>query len=452
MSNIITNLIESIFTNPITILFLLAITVYSIFKIIENNKLYLFVGSKLEEINQDYKTSVFYSKIRNDYYTYSKENPYADVNITSFVEEVISDLKYNNLPILEKIRSIKNSSSISILLGVLGTFVGLSTMLLCVDTKDIINSLPSTISSMQTAFTTSIFGVVFSLIIGYFTKIKDCEHVLIQIMLKSENLLTSEVTHIKSERMDLKVEEVKNTIKQISKSIEAIEKFDKISKDLNDFNDEFISGIEALKSLLEGSQSSIKTFDQSVRKLDKQFNILNVKFVKLFDKYDNQDNINKEILFDIKESSKNIYNSTESQHKIKDYIRNINAGFALYERSAQDLLTKLMTHENKISQNQKILLDEKYTLDDSIKNLSSIIENFSDDLQAKLDIMFENSLDIQDKLDVMFNNSFMQDEVPLDSEDLFESNIDSIFNPLSEEIYEIEKKEIKAIGEDELNE
>ncbi|UWD47295.1 hypothetical protein NYR90_12150 [Clostridioides difficile] len=452
MSNIITNLIESIFTNPITILFLLAITVYSIFKIIENNKLYLFVSSKLEEINRDYKTSVFYSKIRNDYYTYSKENPYADVNITSFVEEVISDLKYNNLPILEKIRSIKNSSSISILLGVLGTFVGLSTMLLCVDTKDIINSLPSTISSMQTAFTTSIFGVVFSLIIGYFTKIKDCEHVLIQIMLKSENLLTSEVTHIKSERMDLKVEEVKNTIKQISKSIEAIEKFDKISKDLNDFNDEFISGIEALKSLLEGSQSSIKTFDQSVRKLDKQFNILNVKFVKLFDKYDNQDNINKEILFDIKESSKNIHNSTESQHKIKDYIRNINAGFALYERSAQDLLTKLMTHENKISQNQKILLDEKYTLDDSIKNLSSIIENFSDDLQAKLDIMFENSLDIQDKLDVMFNNSFMQDEVPLDSEDLFESNIDSIFNPLSEEIYEIEKKEIKAIGEDELNE
>ncbi|MGO0882531.1 hypothetical protein ACTPDI_07060 [Clostridioides difficile] len=452
MSNIITNLIESIFTNPITILFLLAITLYSIFKIIENNKLYLFVSTKLEEINRDYKTSVFYNKIRNDYYTYSKENPYADVNITSFVEEVVSDLKYNNLPILEKIRSIKNSSSISILLGVLGTFVGLSTMLLCVDTKDIINSLPSTISSMQTAFTTSIFGVVFSLIIGYFTKIKDCEHVLIQIMLKSENLLTSEVTHIKSERMDLKVEEVKNTIKQISKSIEAIEKFDKISKDLNDFNEEFISGIEALKSLLEGSQSSIKTFDQSVRKLDKQFNILNVKFVKLFDKYDNQDNINKEILFDIKESSKNIYNSTESQHKIKDYIRNINAGFALYERSAQDLLTKLMTHENKISQNQKILLDEKYTLDDSIKNLSSIIENFSDNLQAKLDIMFENSLDIQDKLDVMFNNSFMQDEVPLDSEDLFESNIDSIFNPLSEEIYEIEKKEIKAIGEDELNE
>lgn len=452
MSNIITNLIESIFTNPITILFLLAITVYSVFKIIENNRVYSFVSSKLEEINRNHKTSEFYGKIRNDYYTYSKENPYSDVNITSFIEEVVSDLKHNNLPLLEKIRSIKNSSSISILLGVLGTFVGLSAMLLCVDTKDIINSLPSTISSMQTAFTTSIFGVVFSLIIGYFTKIKDCEHVLIQIMLKCENLLTSEITHSKSERMDLKVEEVKNTIKQISKSIEAIEKFDKISKDLNDFNDEFISGIEALKGLLEGSQSSIKTFDQSVRKLDKQFNILNVKFVKLFDKYDNQDNINKEILFDIKESSKNIYNATESQFKIRDYIKNINAGFALYERSAQDLLTKLMTHENKISQNQKILLDEKFTLDDSIKNLSSIIEKFSDDLQVKLDIMFENSLDIQDKLDVMFNNSFMQDEVPLDSEELFKNDIDSVFNPFNEEIYEIEDKEIKVIGEDELNE
>ncbi len=36
-----------------------------------------------------------------------KENPYADVNITSFIEEVVSDLKHNNLPLLEKIRSIK---------------------------------------------------------------------------------------------------------------------------------------------------------------------------------------------------------------------------------------------------------------------------------------------------------------------------------------------------------
>ncbi|HBF3153911.1 TPA: hypothetical protein KOB37_002042, partial [Clostridioides difficile] len=57
MSNIITNLIESIFTNPITILFLLAITVYSVFKIIENNRVYSFVSSKLDEINRDYKTS-----------------------------------------------------------------------------------------------------------------------------------------------------------------------------------------------------------------------------------------------------------------------------------------------------------------------------------------------------------------------------------------------------------
>ena len=145
-------------------------------------------------------------------------------------------------------------------------------------------------------------------------------------------------------------------------------------------------------------------------------------------------------------------NGIGNLENVEDYIKNISAGFALYERSAQDLLTKLMTHENKISQNQKILLDEKFTLDDSIKNLSSIIENFSNDLQVKLDMMFENSLDIQDKLDVMFNNSFMNDEVPLDSEELFKDDVNNVFNPFSEEIYEIEDKEIKVIGEDELNE
>lgn len=426
MSNIIVNFVGSILTNPITIAFLIFITIFAVTKILDNSRLYSYIELKLNEVNTNYETSAFYNEVKIKFEEYSKNHKYSDVNITSFIEEVISGLNYNNRLLLDKINSIKNASSICILFGVLGTFVGLSTMLLSVNTNDIVNSLPATISSMQTAFLTSIFGIVFSMVITSITRTKDCEHLLVRLMLKTENILTSQVTHKKSEYTDSKIEEVKNTIKHISKSIESIEKFDKISQDLTEFNEEFINGIKNLKTLLEGSESSIKTFDQSIRKLDKQFSILNVKFNKLFDKYDRQDDISREMLFDLKESSKNITNATESQYKIKDYIKNINAGFAIYEKSAQDMLTKLIKHENQMNETQRNLLDEKVTLDYTVNSLADVIADFSEDIQDKLDKVFDKSLDIQDKLNMTFDTTVMEEYDLIDYKDFVDRLVDNI--------------------------
>ncbi|RDY28347.1 hypothetical protein CHL78_005450 [Romboutsia weinsteinii] len=447
MNNILSNLIKSVFTNPVTVIFLLLIIVYTVSKVLENRNLYDFIRRDLDDLNENYKNSRVYANVKSKYQIYMDEKDYADINVTSFIEEIASNLTYKNKYLLDEIKSIKNASSICILLGVLGTFVGLSTMLLSVNTKDIINSLPATISSMQTAFTTSIFGIISSLIINMCIKHHNCEHNLLQLMLKLENLLTSEVTNKKSSIMDTKIEEVKSTIKQISKSIEAIERFDKISKDLNDFNDEFISGIEALKELLEGSGNSIKTFDQSVRKLDKQFNILNIKFNKLFDKYDNQDEINTEILLEMKETSKNIYNTTESQFKIRDYIKNLNAIFSLYERSAQDLLQKLISHEEEALIKQNNISTESIELENTVKDLSSIVNLASYDIQSKLDMVF-NYIDLYKE-----------------ASNINKSEIESIDDTNMEEIYEIEKEDIiqnskdirkiypllKDINEDDIN-
>lgn len=447
LNNILSNLIKSVFTNPVTVIFLLLIIVYTVFKVLENRNLYDFIRRDLDDLNENYKNSRVYANVKSKYQIYMDEKDYADINVTSFIEEIASNLTYKNKYLLDEIKSIKNASSICILLGVLGTFVGLSTMLLSVNTKDIINSLPATISSMQTAFTTSIFGIISSLIINICIRHYNCEHNLLQLMLKLENLLTSEITNRKSSIMDTKIEEVKSTIKQISKSIEAIERFDKISKDLNDFNDEFISGIEALKELLEGSGNSIKTFDQSVRKLDKQFNILNIKFNKLFDKYDNQDEINTEILLEMKEASKNIYDTTESQFKIRDYIKNLNAIFSLYERSAQDLLQKLISHEEEALIKQNNISTESIELENTVKDLSSIINLASYDIQSKLDMVF-NYIDLYKE-----------------ASNVNKSEIESIDDINMEEIYEIEKEDIiqnsndirkiypllKDINEDDIN-
>lgn len=327
--------------NSITIIFLIITILYSVINIILNKLLYKFIRDDYEKLKEDYKKSDLYENIKYKYNKYVFDNYYSNINMTSFIEEVCIDFKFKDKGILERIKSIKNSSGICILLGVLGTFIGLSMMLLSINTGDIIHSLPKAVSSMQTAFITSICGIICSIIINASIGYNDCEYALVQLMLKLENLLTSEISHIKSLEFDEKVEDVKITIKQISKSIESIESFDEISKDLNNFTYEFINGIDYLKIVLNDSQNSIKLFNENLRKLDKQFSILNIKFTNIFDKYEGQDDINKEILFEIKEASKNIYESTENQYKIKDYIKGVNANLGLYEKNMQDFLNNL---------------------------------------------------------------------------------------------------------------
>ena len=380
---------NNLIINCITMVFLVTIVIYSVTQIVINKNMYNFISEDYKKLNEDYKISTLYSNVKSKYINYITDNPHAEINITTFVEEVCSGFKFKNKFILDKIRTIKNSSSTCILLGVLGTFTGLSMMLLSINTNDIINSLPQTISSMQTAFITSIFGIICSIVVNILLNSNDCEHILVQLMLKLENLLTSEITNKKSKDIDDKIEDVKSTIKEISTSIKCIERFDDISRDLMDFNEEFIAGIDTLKDLLEGSQTSIKTFDQSVRKLDKQFSIMNMKFTKLFDTFESQEDINKEILLDIKETSKNIFTATETQFKTKDYLRSLSANFALYERTSQDLLNKLIEHENRITKAQGELNEEQINLDTTVKHLASVIAISSQDIEQKLNMIFD---------------------------------------------------------------
>ena len=380
---------NNLIINSITIIFLIIIILYSVVQILINKSIYNFINEDYKNLNENYKVSLLYSNIKSKYNFYIIDNPNADINITTFVEEFFSEYKFKDKFVLDKIKIIKNTSSNCILLGVLGTFTGLSMMLLSINTNDIINSLPKTINSMQTAFITSIFGIVFSIVVNILLSSNDCEHILLQLMLKVENLLTSEITDKKSKNIDEKIEDVKNTIKEISISIKCIEKIDDISKDLIAFNKEFIFGINTLRNLLEGSQSSIKSFDQSVKKLDKQFSIMNMKFTKLFNTFENQEDINKEILLDIKETSKNIFIATDTQSKIKDYLINLSSNFALYERLSQDLLNKLIEHENKIIKDNKKLDEEQVNLDKTIKHLSSVIENSSNDINQNFNAILD---------------------------------------------------------------
>ena len=268
-------------------------------------------------------------------------------------------------------------------------------MLLSINTNDIINSLPASINSMQTAFITSICGIICSIIINIFINRKDCENALVQLMLKLENLLTSEVTNLKAIEADNKIEELKDTIKQISKSIESFESLEEVSTNLIEFNKEFTNGIKALEDLLGESKHSIERFNKGLSSLDKQFTIINLKFNNLFDKYDLQEDISREILNDVKETSK--------------YLNELNNYFSLYESNSQDLLLKLISHENAIISNEQNFIDGGNTLNNSIERLSNIVNDLSNCMADKINLIL-NYMDLYKEAIEMSSEEIYFDE------------------------------------------
>ena len=381
--------------NSITIVFLILTILYSILNIISNKSLYNFIKEDYRGLNKDYKNSELYISTKVKYNKYVLENANANINVSSFIEEMCTDFTFKNKGILERIKAIKNSSSTCVLIGVLGTFVGLSTMLLSINTNDIINSLPASINSMQTAFITSICGIICSIIINIFINRKDCENALVQLMLKLENLLTSEVTNLKAIEADNKIEELKDTIKQISKSIESFESLEEVSTNLIEFNKEFTNGIKALEDLLGESKHSIERFNKGLSSLDKQFTIINLKFNNLFDKYDLQEDISREILNDVKETSK--------------YLNELNNYFSLYESNSQDLLLKLISHENAIISNEQNFIDGGNTLNNSIERLSNIVNDLSNCMADKINLIL-NYMDLYKEAIEMSSEEIYFDE------------------------------------------
>lgn len=412
MRSILTNLFISIFTNPITLIFITITIIYSIINIIKNNRVYNFVFNKLHELKRGDGNLLNIANERYD--LYKKDFPNSNLNISTFTEEIISELSYGNKEVVNEINSIKNAPSLCILLGVLGTFVGLTITLVSIDKNEIIKSMTLAIGSMQIAFATSIVGIICSIIINAFIKHKNCENILLQLMLKLENIMTIKSSTNKDYILDSKLDEIKVCIREITKSISAIERFDKISKDLHDFNDDFISSIEKLGNMLDGSNDSIKSFDQSIRKLDKQFNILNLKFVKLFDTYESQSEAYFEIVENIKKSSQDIKSVNQSQISIKDYIKSINATFAMYESNLQELMIRLISHEKNVLLKQKNINKNNQSLKEDIDKLTYVINKQSNSIIDELQLVFKYIDLYKEALEMSNLVSLKQDEYDLE--------------------------------------
>jgi hypothetical protein len=91
--------------------------------------------------------------------------------------------------IVKRMKLIHTFASISILVGVLGTFIGLVITLAALNPSNIDKSILKVLGGVQTAFFTSIGGILFSIAINLHSKVRNSDQLLLQVMLKTENFI-----------------------------------------------------------------------------------------------------------------------------------------------------------------------------------------------------------------------------------------------------------------------
>ncbi len=219
------------------------------------------------------------------------------VKIETFVQEKFSSWRVYGIPIVSLIKMIQMTVSIFILIGILGTFIGLTMSLGNINSggNQLVEDVASVLSGIDVAFYTSIAGMGLSLIMTVMIKALNTEFLLTDIMLKVETNLTENEQNGISKLIEVS-ESINNSIlmlqKTNQKSLQSIESsFDgfkdytsglqQAAKDLATFNEGLSTNLHDFQLLFTSMNKVTNGFDDASKKLNKNFDQLFSYFKKI---------------------------------------------------------------------------------------------------------------------------------------------------------------------------
>ncbi|MBB5174042.1 MotA/TolQ/ExbB proton channel family protein [Texcoconibacillus texcoconensis] len=215
-----------------------------------------------------------------------KEN----VKVDTFVQKKFSSWRIFNVPVINLIKMVQMTVSIFILVGVLGTFIGLATSLGSIDATgdQLVENVASVLGGIDVAFYTSIAGMGLSLIMTVVTRVANAEYLLTDIMLKTESFLEEEEQDPMNRLIDVS-ETINDSIVQLretnQQSLQKIEQsfqgfqeytdgLQKSAEDLAKFNDGLSKNLQDFTILFEDIKAVTEGFDGAVAMLNKNFDQL----------------------------------------------------------------------------------------------------------------------------------------------------------------------------------
>ncbi|EOD01895.1 MotA/TolQ/ExbB proton channel family protein [Caldisalinibacter kiritimatiensis] len=323
-------LLDKLSTNPLAIViifFILAILFISIVASLVIRKKYQTLGQALEEIKKGNinSNSHVLSSIIKEYRNAASDN-LEEVNTQAIIEKNFNKhLKW--LYIGE--RFVKSSVSLMIILGLLGTFYGLTLsigklveLLNNSTNSEVLNSMDSivdglikSVKGMSVAFLTSLFGIGSSIIITVYNMIFNIEDVRVALMVEVEEYLDNTVasefnTGVKDQYTDIS-DTLKTTFEQFG----------------NQINDSFKYVINTSS---ENLAAATKEIGDSTRTL--------LHVIQIFEKSVNTFN-------------ENTRDFSEFNHELRTNIQRMNIGFSDFTREIKDTVQKISDSVDKLPRN-----------------------------------------------------------------------------------------------------
>lgn len=303
-----------------TIALLSGIAFYSIY---QNKRFYIYLEGILSTISRDPGSSPLAKEIL-DKYRAEKKNNDLQINIPSFLESYFADFQVENTNIVKNLKLIQTYASITILIGVLGTFVGLVYSLAGIDAGLKDNSIMTILSGVNTAFYTSIAGIIYSIIINLHSRIVNSEQLLIQLMLKIENFIYQS----DHESSDMKVihamVDVKNAIERMGQSFIDVadfsKNFERATQNMYQFNADFSKNTAELSHLFGDMREVSSLFNERSKQIHDDFG-------KLFDYFNQQEEVQSALVNHVQHSAEKVAaiweNQAQQQKEMSLVLNNI---------------------------------------------------------------------------------------------------------------------------------
>lgn len=228
---------------------------------------------------------------------FEHKNQQESVKVETFIQKKFSAWKVFHVPIVSLIKIIQMTVSLFILVGVLGTFIGLAMSLGSIDaTGDmLVENVALVLAGIDVAFYTSIAGMGLSLLMTVVTKVANTEYLLTDIMLKTESYLEENEQDAMARLIDVS-ETINSSIIQLRESnheslqsmVQSFKGFQEYTiglqqsaKDLAKFNEGLSENLKDFTVIFDGVKEVTNGFDKGVKKLNKNFDQLFSYFYKM---------------------------------------------------------------------------------------------------------------------------------------------------------------------------
>lgn len=246
------------------------------------------------------------------------------MKIETFIQEKFSSWRMAQVPVISLIKLIQMTISVFILLGVLGTFIGLTISLgsIQLQSDQLMENVAGVLSGIDVAFYTSIIGMSFSLVMTVLVRVLNTEYLLTDLML----IVESQLEGVEKQGMNRMIE-VSEGIQTAIKSLEennqyALNSIVESFAGFKDYTEGLQQSAEDLASFNEGLSTNLQDFQALFQQMtmitdgfSKGTTQLNDNFSTLFSYFKEVDRKNERIAETFEQTHTTIQDVAETQKK-----------------------------------------------------------------------------------------------------------------------------------------